>query len=105
MQVFDCEACTPILESTRNCEGSTANSRFRLQFPNKSIINECPSSYFPLLVSELYRGYNKLKLNKKLNIMTRNSDITLLEMEAYSIIENEIEKIKDYYSRKEQKNV
>ncbi len=37
--------------------------------------------------------------------MTRNSDITLLEMEAYSIIENEIEKIKDYYSRKEQKNV
>lgn len=78
----------------RNCENRFPFSRFKYQFINKEIITQCPVSYFDGLENVVYQSYNRLRLMKDLGINADSKDITLLEIDAYSIIEEELTSFK-----------
>jgi len=76
-----------------------------MQFPNKEIIKECPNSFFSNIAPTFFENYQNLKTCKNMGISTDNKNVTLLELEAYSIIENEMQLIKEYLYKKESNNV
>ena len=103
-KAFDCEDCTEALKIQRNCRNHDKNTRFKLQYDNREIIKECPNSYFEGLTQAFFSSYDTLKLLKSMGINSSSNDLALLELEAYAIIENEIEKLKDYTHKKELRN-
>lgn len=93
----------------RNCEGQypvdNPMEKYRFQFLNNEIIYECPNSYFDNDTKLVYNQYNRLKLMKQLGITTNCADISLLELDCYSIIEYESSLARDKKQEKETKRL
>ena len=85
----------------RNCENRFPYSKFKYQFENQEIINQCPVSYLDGQENQIYSSYNRLKTMKDLGISTDCQDITLLEVDAYTIIEEEIQRFKNKHIEKQ----
>lgn len=91
------------MQEARNCCGKYPISGYKLQLANRSVINECPNSYFELAVIHFYEQYSNYITMKNLGIMHTSKDLTLLELEAYSIIERESAKAIEEYDKKKRK--
>ena len=69
---------------------------FKFQFKYKhDILYQCPASYFDDIIIAVYVQHSELVLRKKLGIVTRLEEISLLEMTCYNIIESEMSKAED----------
>jgi len=62
-------------------------------------------SYFNGIENQIYRSYSHMKTMRELGIVSPHNDITLLELDAYSIIEEELAKYKNQTIEKHTKEI
>jgi len=93
----------------RNCAGQYPNSDFRYEFKkpqldeNHRIIRQCPQSFFDDVVREWYHLFDLRKLMKKTGIVEKSENITLFELNIFSIIDNEFNLIDEYEAKKDER--
>lgn len=76
---------------------------------NRSVIYECPTSYFDPWLNLLHKRLSELHYLKRFNIPVNADEIAMIEVESCAILDSELDKfhqrkIDDEISKKEKNN-